>query len=74
MSGRDRTGKRAAFGAAFAAALCATPPLLVLAFGAGVLAFFPTWLDFVLVPIFLILSAFAVYRWWRRRSASRSIG
>jgi len=73
MSRLDRTGKRAALAAALGAVLCALPPVLVVIFGAGILAYLPTWLDlawldFVLIPVIVGLGLFAVYRWWRGRS------
>ncbi|HBM87073.1 MAG: hypothetical protein P1U69_13090 [Parvibaculaceae bacterium] len=72
MKSPDRTGKRAALGALFAAILCALPPVLLVMFGAGVLAYLPEWLDIVLVPLIVGLGLFAIFRWWRARVASRT--
>ncbi|WOF75228.1 hypothetical protein QMT40_002898 [Parvibaculaceae bacterium PLY_AMNH_Bact1] len=77
MSGLDQTGRRAALGAVFGVVLCALPPVLVVMFGAGVLAYLPTWfdlawLDFVLIPFIVLLGSFALYRWWRGRSNSQA--
>ena len=74
MNTTDQTAKRAALGAVVAAVLCAVPPVLAIVFGAGLLAFVPPWLDFVLVPVFLILLSVAGYRWWKGRSAKRLTG
>ncbi len=71
MISSDCTGKRAAFGAVFAAVLCAAPPVLAIIFGVGILAYVPPWLDFVLVPIFVVLLFVAGYRWWKGRSSKR---
>jgi membrane protein implicated in regulation of membrane protease activity len=78
MTSSDRNGKRAALGAVLAVVLCALPPVLVVIFGAGVLAYLPTWFDlawadFILVPLIVILGSFAFYRWWRGRSKSGSV-
>lgn len=75
MSAPDKTGKRAALGAVLAVVLCALPPVLVVIFGAGVLAYLPTWFDlawadFILIPLIVILGSFAFYRWRRGRSKS----
>jgi len=74
MTSSDRNGKRAAFGAVFAAVLCAVPPFLAIIFGAGILAYVPPWLDFVLVPLFVALLAIAGYRWWKGRVSKRLAG
>lgn len=71
MSTSDKTGKRAALGAVLAAVLCAVPPLLAIVFGVGILAYVPSWLDYILVPLFLILLTVAGYRWWKGRSMKR---
>lgn len=74
MTSSDRSGKRAAFGAVVAAVLCAAPPFLAIIFGAGILAYVPPWLDFVLVPLFVVLLAIAGYRWWKGRVSKRLAG
>jgi len=73
MSTSDRTGKRAAWGAVLAAVACAVPPFLAVIFGVGILAYVPPWLDFVLVPLFLVLLSVAAYRWWKGRSSKRPV-
>ena len=74
MNTSHRTGKRAALGAFVAAVLCAVPPVLAIVFGVGILAYVPPWLDFVLVPLFLILLSVAGYRWWKGRTSKRLAG
>ncbi|AWZ02035.1 MAG: hypothetical protein NXH87_15950 [Rhodobiaceae bacterium] len=74
MTFSDRTGKRAAFGAVLAAVLCAVPPVLAIIFGVGILAYVPPWLDFILVPLFVVLLAIAGFRWWKGRVSKRLAG
>jgi len=68
VSAHDKTGRRAAVGAVLAAVLCALPPVLFVVFGVGVLAYLPSWLDLVLVPLFLVLLSVVAYRWLKGRS------
>lgn len=56
-------------GATLAATACLIPPILIVLVGSSALAFVPSWLDFVLVPAFLLFTGSALYFWHRQRRA-----
>ena len=58
-------------GAAIAGFACLLPPILIVVLGSTAIANVPPWLSYILAPAFLILTASAVYIWYRRKYSAR---
>ena len=50
------------------------PVILFVLFGSAVLAWVPSWLDYILVPDFLIFGSMASYAWYRRKKLNQTHG
>ncbi len=65
---RDKLWLTGVIGAAVAGVVCLLPPILIALFGTTIIAFVPVWIDFVLIPVFLLFGTIACYAWYRRKS------
>ncbi|MCH7741552.1 MAG: hypothetical protein IIA75_07600 [Proteobacteria bacterium] len=59
-------------GAAMTGVACLLPIILFVLFGSAVLAWVPPWLDYILVPAFLIFSSMAFTAWYRRKKLNQT--
>ncbi len=57
--------KTSTIGAFVAGLVCIAPPILVVLLGSSVLAFVPSWLDFVVLPIFAVFVGVSIFTWYR---------
>jgi mercuric ion transport protein len=64
---KPRTMVKTGVAGALAAALFCLTPVLVIGLGAVGLSAATGWLDYVLVPVFVLCAMLAGYGWWRRR-------
>lgn len=71
---QDKLWRLGLFGAALTGLACLLPAVLFVLFGSAVLAWVPSWLDYILVPAFLISSSIALWAWVRRKKPNQVHG